>query len=106
MDTQVEGSSNKGILFTHSRILKNVFIISIVFFLLFVSFQSLQSLQSSLHLTAGIGTISLSCIYGAMAFSCLFVPQFAIQRLGHKWCITVSLIGYLLWMAANGYAGR
>ena len=86
------------------QILKNVFLISLTFFLLFTAYGGLSSLQSSLHIQEGMGVITQSILYGVMAFSCLFLPKMAIRFLGHKWLLILSMTGYILWMAANGYA--
>ena len=105
MDMMVNDSKEEKPIITQRRILKNILIIGVVFFNNFVAFSALQHLQSSLNLEKGMGTLSLSCLYITMSISSLFVPQLGIQNLGHKWCISFSLIGYLVWMAANGYAG-
>ena len=106
MDTPVEDSKERIVIISRTRILKNVLIISFTFFLLFASFLSLQSLQSSLHRDEGMGTLALSLLYGSMAATSLFLPKLMIQKVGHKWCIILAMVGYLVWMAANGYAGK
>ena len=88
------------------RIMKNIVIMSFVFFMNFVAYMGLANLQSSLHIDEGMGTTTQSVLYATMAISCLFVPKLAMQKLGHKWCVTLSLLGYIVWMAANGYAGQ
>ncbi|KAK2141720.1 hypothetical protein LSH36_1053g01004 [Paralvinella palmiformis] len=86
------------------KILKNVLLISLTFFMLFTAYGGLSSLQSSLHKDEGMGTITQSLLYAAMVLSCLFVPKLLISVVGHKWTIPISMSGYILWMAANGYA--
>lgn len=85
-------------------ILKNILLISIAFLMNFNAFQSLSRLQSSLHLDEGMGVINSSILYAALVLSCLFLPKIIIAKIGHKWTIPVSFMGYILWMAANGYA--
>ena len=86
------------------RIMKNVIVISLVFFLNFTAYSGLSRLQSSLHREDGMGVICQAVVYGTMCLACLFLPKLSITYLGHKWCMTLSLLGYILWMAANGYA--
>ena len=105
-DDQIKDSESNPEKMSTNRILKNVIVMSFVFFMNFVAYGGLSSLQSSLHIDEGMGTITQSVLYGAMVISCLFVPKLATQKLGHKWCVTLSLIGYMVWMAANGYAGE
>ena len=53
---------------------------------------------------SGMGVINSSVLYGALVISCLIVPRFLINLIGHKWTIPLSFCGYIAWMAANGYA--
>ena len=87
-----------------NRILRNIFLISFAFLLNFTAFQGLSRLQSSLHRTEGMGVINSSVLYAALMLSCMFVPKLLISAIGHKWTIPLSFCGYILWMAANGYA--
>ena len=75
-----------------------------MFFLYFlIAMQSMQSLQSSLNRVEGLGTISLSVIYGCLMISCLFLPSLLINTFGCKYTITACFIPYVLFMAANLY---
>lgn len=89
---------------TEKRIFKNVLVICTFFFLNFISYGGLASLQSSLHLEEGMGVITSAIGFASLAMSCLLLPKIAIRFIGHKWVMSISLIGYLFWMAANGYA--
>ena len=89
---------------SEKQILKNILFLSCLFHILFTSYTGLANLQSSLHLEDGMGVITQSVLYATMTLSCLVVPKLAIGYLGHKWTVIVSMIGYILWMAANGYA--
>lgn len=85
-------------------IMKNIILISLAFFCNFTAYGGLGKLQSSLHRVEGMGTICQSVTYATLVISCLFVPKPFISLVGHKWAMTISYSGYLLWMAANGYA--
>lgn len=84
-------------------IIKNVVVVSISFVLMFAAYASLSALQSSLHLQQGMGVINQAVLYAVMAVSSLLLPKIVIRVLGHKWSMTVSLVGYVVWMGANGY---
>ena len=86
------------------KIIKNIFLISIAFLFNFNAFQGLSRIQSSLHRVEGMGVINSSVLYASLMVSCMFVPKILINFIGHKWTITISFSGYILWMAANGYA--
>ena len=86
------------------RIMKNVLLISIAFLCNFNAFQGLTRLQSSLNRVEGMGVITSSIIYASLVLSCMFVPKSIINLIGHKWTMTISFSGYILYMAANGYA--
>lgn len=86
------------------KIMKNMLIVSFGFLFLFTAFQSLQNLQSSLNPDKGLGLASLSVIYAALILSCMFVPPLMVGRLGCKWTLVISMIGYVLYTASNYYA--
>jgi Ion channel regulatory protein UNC-93 len=86
------------------RIMKNIILISVAFLFNFNAFQGLSRLQSSLHRDEGMGVITSSVLYAALVLSCMFVPKLLIYAIGHRWTIALSFSGYILWMAANGYA--
>ena len=86
------------------RIIKNILVICVAFLFNFNAFQGLSRLQSSLHRIEGMGVITSSVLYGSLMISCMFAPKILISYIGHKWTIAISFTGYILWMAANGYA--
>lgn len=86
------------------KITKNMLIVSFGFLLLFTAFQSLQNLQSSLNPDKGLGLASLSVIYATLILSCMFVPPMIIGRLGCKWTLVLSMVGYVLYTASNYHA--
>ena len=42
-------------------------------------------------------------LYGTLVASCLFLPRYLMSLLGHKWTMCFSMMGFISWMAANGY---
>ncbi|KAK3600236.1 hypothetical protein CHS0354_030267 [Potamilus streckersoni] len=100
----LETTPGKTFKMTKFQIIKNVLVVSLGFLFLFTSFQSLSNLQSSLNRAEGLGTIGLSVIYGALVISCMFLPPVTIARLGCKWTVAISMLCYILYMAANFYA--
>ncbi|XP_059148852.1 protein unc-93 homolog A-like [Physella acuta] len=86
------------------QIRKNIFVISIAFVFLFTAFNCMANLQTSLNKEDGVGAWSLSTIYVSLIVSCMFLPNFIISRLGCKWTIPISMVGYILYMCANFYA--
>jgi len=86
------------------RVWKNVVAISIAFLFIFNAFQGLSRLQSTLNRVEGMGVLTLSVLYAVLIVSCMFTPRLMILGLGHRWTIVMSFVGYILYMAANGYA--
>jgi len=86
------------------RIWKNVIIISVAFLFNFNAFQGLSRLQSTLNRVEGMGVITLSTLYATLIISCMFLPKLMIRFVGHRWTIVVSFLGYIVYIAANGYA--
>jgi pheromone shutdown protein TraB len=83
------------------RMMYNVVVISLSFTLLFTAYQSTANLQSSLNMEQGLGTASLSTVYATLILSCLFVPTYMISKLTVKWTISVSMLGYAAYIAAQ-----
>ncbi|XP_041107494.1 protein unc-93 homolog A isoform X2 [Polyodon spathula] len=83
--------------------LKNILIVSFGFLLLFTAYGGLQSLQSSLNADEGLGTASLSVLYGAIILSSMFLPPILIKNLGCKWTIVVSMGCYVAYSLGNLY---
>ena len=82
--------------------MKNIILVSCVFTLHFTAFKGLSHLQSSLHTEDGLGTVTQTILYAAFTVACLLLPKMTIHLLGHKWSIVVSIVLYMVWMAANG----
>ena len=86
------------------RILKNVVLLCVALMLLFGAFDGLGSIQSSLHSDEGMGVYTWSIMCGTVVVSSFLFPKLFITFLGHKWCMVLTSLGYILWLAANGYA--
>ena len=82
---------------------KSVLSMGVVFMLIYTSYGGLFSISSSLHIQEGMGTICASVRYVANVVSALFLPKLMITYLAHKWTVCVSLLGFIVWMVANGY---
>ncbi|KAK2154829.1 hypothetical protein LSH36_256g04070 [Paralvinella palmiformis] len=104
LDDDIGTFSEKAKAKERRRILKNIILISFAFLCVFTAFQGLSRLQSSLLRTDGMGVITLSVLYATLVVSCLLIPKLLISAIGHKWTIPLSFSGYIIWMAANGYA--
>jgi hypothetical protein len=89
---------------TKYKILRNVSVLSFGFMFLFTAFMALETLQSSLNKEDNVGTGGLAIVYGALRISYMFVPTFVIAHLGCKWTIAVSMVTYIVYMAANFHA--
>ncbi|XP_078681721.1 protein unc-93 homolog A-like [Branchiostoma floridae x Branchiostoma belcheri] len=85
------------------RIWKNLIVIAVVFLVNFTAFLAIQNLQSTLNSAAGLGVVSLSCVYACMVLSCLYVP-ILIHKVGScKWTVVVCLLGHILYTGSNFY---
>lgn len=84
------------------REIRKTFVISVSFLCVFSAFLSIQDLQSSLNQEDGLGTTSLSIIYGALFFSCMFAPV-AIKTMGCKKVITGTWLCHLIYIGTNFY---
>ncbi|XP_078611884.1 protein unc-93 homolog A-like [Branchiostoma floridae x Branchiostoma japonicum] len=85
------------------KIWKNLLVLASVFLLSFTAFGAIQNLQSTLNSEAGLGVVSLSCVYASMVLSCLYAPFF-IHKVGScKWTIVVCFFGHILYTGSNFY---
>ncbi|XP_039251352.2 protein unc-93 homolog A-like [Styela clava] len=85
------------------NIMKNILLICLSFLLNFTAFAGISNLQSSLNPDEGLGTGSLSIIYGSLIVSAMFTPTFIIRHIGCKWTIFGSILGYTCYSLANFY---
>ena len=88
---------------TDFRARKNILIVSLVFMLNFVSFGGLSRLQSSVHKEEGLGVTCTSILYLSVALASLLLPKLAVTYIGHKLCINLSLLAFLIWTVCNGH---
>lgn len=87
------------ILFTFK---KNLVFLCISFILLFSVFRAIQNLQTSINDQKYLGITAMSCIHGAMFFTCLWAPTF-INIMSAKWAIVLGMFSFLTWTGANFY---
>uniref|UniRef100_A0A1B0CQI4 Putative conserved plasma membrane protein n=1 Tax=Lutzomyia longipalpis TaxID=7200 RepID=A0A1B0CQI4_LUTLO len=85
------------------RILKNIAVISVAFLLQFTAFQGTGSLQSPINAAGGLGTTSLSAVFGAIIISCAFIPTLAIRKLTAKWTLCLSMLCYVPYIMSQFY---
>ena len=83
------------------RIYKNLIVLAVSFFLLFSAFCSVQNLLSSLY--PKYGFLSLCIIYVMFMISCLTIPPILINKIGNKYTLLLSMVGYILHTASNLY---
>ena len=83
------------------RILKNITVINISFFLMWSGFVGLSIIQSSI--VGDIGTISLGINFGCSIFACVIFGPLLIRLLGTKWTMFACFAGFCTWMAYNFY---
>jgi len=107
MDTNVEvvpTASAEDATREKRRVWKNIIVITFSFFFIFSSMLSLLRLQSTLNQVEGMGVITLSILFATRVISSMFVPKLMTHFIGHRWTIVVSLLGYIVYIAANGNA--
>jgi len=84
------------------RYLKNLIVLSIAYFFLFSAYFALRNLQSSLNAVAGLGLYALSSMYLSLVFGSL-CSTMIVQRLQPKRTLSLSLVGFVMYSAANFY---
>ena len=82
------------------RYLKNLLVMSAAYFFLFSAYFALRNLQSSLNAADGLGLYALSSMYCALVFGSLFSTTI-VQRLRPKRTVSLSLVGFVAYSAAN-----
>ncbi|XP_006607128.1 UNC93-like protein [Apis dorsata] len=85
------------------RITRNVLVIGLAFMVNFTAFMGATNLQSSINADGSLGTFTLASIYGSLIFSNIFLPTLIISWLGCKWTISLSILTYVPFMAAQFY---
>ena len=84
------------------RYMKNLLVMSAAYFFLFSAYFALRNLQSSLNAVGGLGLYALSAMYCSLIFGSLFSTTI-VQRLQPKRTLSLSLIGFVFFSAANFY---
>lgn len=86
---------------TVRRSQRNIIHLGLVFFFIFFAYVSLECFQSSINFEGGLGTFSLSMLYGVCALSSLFIGPAMVVILKPKRALFVALFGHTLYIAAN-----
>ena len=50
-----------------------------------------------------MGTASLTALYAGLTASSLFLPTLSIQKIGLRWTMAASCIGYMVYIVCNFY---
>ena len=108
-------------IFSIGIIYKNLFILSLSFVVLFTAYNGIATLQSSLNIKNNVGVHSLLITYAFLIvsniknepeerlsvsveqFSSIFLISVVISIFGIKWCIVLTSVGYIFYIAANIY---
>ncbi|XP_055940093.1 protein unc-93 homolog A-like [Argiope bruennichi] len=88
---------------TKLRIIKNLILISISFFLLFTAYDGLSMLQSTMNKKAGVGVVSQAVGYISFCISALLLPKYVIRKIGCKSSLIMAIGFYVPCIAANFY---
>ncbi|KAK6183948.1 hypothetical protein SNE40_006510 [Patella caerulea] len=84
------------------RPLRDTLVLSFAFMAIFTSYMTIQSLQSSLNQEAGLGIISLACVYGAFVVSGISAAS-CIKIVGAKRSLVIGWVVHTLYVASNFY---
>ena len=84
------------------RYIKNLLVLAMAYFCLWSAYTALRNLQSSLNAVGGLGLYSLSSMQCSLLFGGLCSTTI-VQRLQPKRAISLCLIGYIIFAAANFY---
>ncbi|KAK6183947.1 hypothetical protein SNE40_006509 [Patella caerulea] len=84
------------------RPLRDTLVLSFSFMPIFTSYLAIQSLQSSLNQEAGLGIISLACLYGAFVVSGISAASI-IKIVGAKRSLIIGWVVHTLYVASNFY---
>ncbi|XP_047362531.1 UNC93-like protein isoform X1 [Vespa velutina] len=85
------------------RIMKNILLIGTAFMVNFTAFMGASNLQSSINASQSLGTFTLAAIYGSLIFSNIFLPSLVISWLGCKWTMSLAILTYVPFIAAQFY---
>ena len=77
-------------------------VLSISFMTIFTAYLAILNLQSSLNQEAGLGIISLSCLYACIILSGVLAPAI-LNSIGEKRSLIISFICHVIYTGANFY---
>lgn len=81
---------------------KNLFAYSIGFMVMYMAFGSLRHLQSSLNSEAGVGLMTLSCLFAFFVIGSLFA-SYVVKKLEPRNATLVTVVFHLLYVISNCY---
>ncbi|CAE1177234.1 unnamed protein product [Acanthosepion pharaonis] len=81
---------------------KNLFAYSIGFMVMYMAFGSLRHLQSSLNSEAGVGLMTLSCLFAFFVIGSLFA-SYVVKKLEPRNATLVTVLFHLLYVISNCY---
>ncbi|XP_076820895.1 protein unc-93 homolog A-like [Clavelina lepadiformis] len=83
------------------KLKRRFYLISLGVVLLFSGYSAVISLQSSINITDGAGTRSISTTYVTQVFVSFFIAPFLLRLLSPKVVLIISECCYLVYVAAN-----
>ena len=81
---------------------RSLVVLSISFTTIFTAYLAIQNLQSSLNQEAGLGIISLSCLYACIILSGVLAPAI-LNSIGEKRSLIISFICHVIYTGTNFY---
>ncbi|GBN71885.1 UNC93-like protein [Araneus ventricosus] len=86
-----------------SRIIKNLIVVSVSFFILKTGDEGIFMLQTTMNKDEGVGTISVAVMYVSYGLTSLLISSFLIKKLGAKNSLLLAIITCLPFIASNFY---
>lgn len=77
-------------------------VVSVSFMMVYTAYLAIQNLQSSLNQEAGLGVVSLGCLYGSVIISGTLTP-FVMRFIGAKTAMIIAWIAHCAYTASNFY---
>ncbi|KAL5016512.1 hypothetical protein ScPMuIL_006101 [Solemya velum] len=87
---------------TYLRELKITITVSLSFMMVYTAYLAIQNLQSSLNQEAGLGVVSLGCLYGSIILSGILTP-FVMRFIGAKTAMICAWVAHCIYTASNFY---
>ena len=82
-----------------AKIIKNLIVINVSFFLTFAAFNSVASVQAILNQSENLGITTYFIMFALQIVTCLVFPSILFHLLGFKWSMLVCEIFFLLFIA-------